>query len=157
LVNNAGAGLYWPCSAAPLDDVRHLFELNVFAPLALAQLVLPSMRKRNSGYIVNISSMGGEVVLPWLPLYCASKFALTAMSTGLRSELSDTAIRVMTVCPGYVTTDFKSNAVGPLPPARMMGSASSRFAITAEQCASAILHGIAKNSRVVVTPRAGWF
>jgi short-subunit dehydrogenase len=156
LINNAGAGLYWPASSAPLDEVRSLFELNLYAPLALTQLVLPHMRKLHSGCIVNISSMGGEVMLPWLPLYCASKFALTALTSALRSELSGSGIHAMTVCPGYVATDFKSHAGGPQPPARMMGSPSSRLAITPQQCAAAIVRGVERNARLVVTPRSGW-
>jgi short-subunit dehydrogenase len=158
LINNAGAGLYWPPSAAPLEEVRHLFELNFFAPLALSQLALPQMRKRRSGCIVNISSMGGEVMLPWIPLYCASKFALSALTSALRSELTGSGVHAMTVCPGYVATDFKSNAVGPRPPEPMMGApaGSSRFSITPQQCAAAILRGVERNSRFVVTPPSGW-
>jgi short-subunit dehydrogenase len=159
LVNNAGAGIYWTPSAAPLDEVRRMFELNLFAPLALSQLVLPQMREQKSGCIVNISSMGGEVVLPWISLYCASKFALSALTSALRSELSGTGVHAMTVCPGYVATDFKTNAAGPRPPDRLMGppvTGGSRFAITPEQCAEAILRGIERKARVVVTPRSGW-
>jgi short-subunit dehydrogenase len=156
LVNNAGAGVYWPPSSAPLDEVRELFELNVFAPLAMAQLVLPHMRKQSSGFVVNISSMGGEVVLPWISVYCASKFALSALSTGLRSDLAGAGIHMMTVCPGYVDTDFKSRARGPRPPERIMGSPSGPFSITPAQCAEAILRGVERNARFVVTPRAGW-
>jgi short-subunit dehydrogenase len=156
LINNAGAGIYWPPSSAPLDEVRRMFELNFFAPLALSQLSLPHMRKQNSGFIVNVSSMGGEVVLPWISLYCASKFALSALTTALRSELSGSGIHTMTVCPGYVTTEFKAHAAGPQPPARMMGSPGSRFSITPEQCATAILQGVRRNAKFVVTPSSGW-
>ena len=156
LVNNAGAGLYWPPSAAPLDEVRRMFELNFFAPLALTQLVLPRMRERASGRIVNVSSIGGEVVLPWISLYCASKFALSALTSALRSELSGSGIRAMTVFPGYVATDFKSHAAGPPPPAGFMGTPSSAFTITPDQCATAIVRGLERDARIVVTPRSGW-
>jgi short-subunit dehydrogenase len=158
LVNNAGAGIYWVPSTAPLEEVRGMFELNLFAPLALSQLVLPHMRKQKSGCIVNISSMGGEVVLPWISLYCASKFALSALTSALRSELSGSGVHAMTVCPGYVATDFKANAAGPRPADRLMGrpAGGARFAITPEQCAEAILRGIERRARVVVTPRSGW-
>ena len=156
LINNAGAGIYWQPSAAPLDEVRRMFELNLLAPLGLTQLVLPHMRRQRSGCVVNVSSMGGEVMLPWIPLYCASKFALSATTSALRSELAGSGIRAMTVCPGYVATEFKANALGPQPPAGTMGSPSSRFGITADQCAAAILRGVERNSRMVVTPRIGW-
>jgi short-subunit dehydrogenase len=156
LVNNAGAGLYWPPSAAPLDEVRRMFELNFFAPLALSQLVLPHMRRRNSGCLVNVSSIGGEILLPWISLYCASKFALSALTSALRSELQGSAVRAMTVCPGYVSTEFKAHASGPAPPPGVMGSPSSRFAITSEECAAAIVRGVERDARIVVTPRSGW-
>ena len=156
LVNNAGAGIFWTPSSAPIDEVRRMFDLNFFAPLALTQLVLPQMRARNAGCIVNISSMGGEIVLPWISLYCTSKFALSALTSAFRSELSGTGIRAMTVCPGYVTTDFKSHAAGPPPPSRMMGTPNTRFTITPQQCAAAILRGVERDARFIVTPRAGW-
>jgi short-subunit dehydrogenase len=156
LVNNAGAGLYWTPSTAPLDEVRRMFELNFFAPLALSQLVLPQMRQHCSGCIVNVSSIGGEVVLPWISLYCASKFALTALTSALRSELAGTGIRSMAVFPGYVPTEFKKHAAGPPVPEEMMGSPSNRFSITPRGCAEAIVRGVERDERLVVTPRSGW-
>src|SRR5579872_4439623 len=69
LVNNAGMGMYAPSWRAPIDDVHRLFELNFFAPLALTQLVVPHMRKRASGVIVNIGSIAGKVTLPWFTMY----------------------------------------------------------------------------------------
>lgn len=159
LINNAGAGIYWPSSSVPLDEARAAFELNLFAPLALTQAVLPHMRAQGSGCIANISSIGADIVLPWLPVYCASKSALSALTLALRAELDGTGVRAMTVCPGYVDTEFKSRAAGPMPPAELMGSpgSSSRFAITAEQCAEAVAAGIERDARIVVTPASGWW
>jgi short-subunit dehydrogenase len=156
LVNNAGAGIYWPPSTAPLEEVRRMFELNLFAPLSMTQLVLPEMRRRGDGCVVNVSSIGGEVVLPWISLYCASKFAVSALTIALRSELVGSGVRAMTVCPGYVGTDFKLHAPGPRPPEGVGGSPSSRFAITPRQCAEAIVRGVERDARIVVTPRFGW-
>ena len=154
LVNNAGYGIFWPPSAAPVDEVRAMFEVNVIAPLALSHLVLPAMRSNNSGCIVNISSIGAEVMLPWISLYCASKSAASAMSAAVRCEVAGSGIHVMTVCPGYVSTEFKSNARGPHPPAQLMGP--GKFGITTDECAKAIVRGVERNARMVVTPRIGW-
>jgi short-subunit dehydrogenase len=154
LINNAGAGLYMPSWSAPLEDARWLLELNFFASLALIQLVAPGMRSRRSGMIVNVGSVAGKVPLPWMTLYSASKYALGALTEGLRMELRRDGIRTMIVCPGYVKTTFQENARGgPIPPSV---ERTRRFAITAEECAAAIRHGVEGDARTVVTPRAAW-
>jgi short-subunit dehydrogenase len=154
VINNAGAGLYSPSWNAPLDEVRRMMELNFFALLGLTQLVIPHMRERQTGLIVNISSIAGKVPLPWLTLYSASKFAVGAFTEGLRMELKRDRIRTMIVCPGYVQTAFQEHARGgPVPVAIRR---ARRFTITAEQCAAAIRRGVERDARTVVTPRAGW-
>ncbi|QOY85246.1 SDR family NAD(P)-dependent oxidoreductase [Paludibaculum fermentans] len=150
LVNNAGYGMYAPPTRSPLDDVRDMFELNLFAPLHLIQLAAPLMKERGSGIIVNISSVAGRLTLPWLSIYSASKFALCALSEGLRSELSGAGIQVMTVCPGYVKTAFPENVRGAAMPPSLRNP--SHFAITAAECANAIVRGIEKGAATVVTP-----
>ena len=154
LVNNAGMGLYAPAWKAPMADTRRMFELNLFAPLALAQLAAPHMRERKTGMIVNISSIGGKVTLPWMTLYSVSKFALGALTDGLRAELKQDGIRVMTVCPGYVRTDFQAHALGARPPKPI--AKGKRFAITAGECAEAVARGVEREARTVVVPRVGW-
>jgi len=154
LINNAGMGLYAPAWNAPMEDARRLFELNFFAPLALAQLVVPHMRKRGAGVIVNISSIAGRVTLPWFTLYSASKYALCSLTDGLRMELRKDGIRSMTVCPGYVRTDFQKHAAGAGPPPKV--ARRKQFAITPEQCAEAIARGVERGSRTVMAPPAGW-
>lgn len=154
LVNNAGMGLYAPAWKAPMADTRRMFELNVFAPLALAQLVTPHMRERKGGTIVNISSIAGKVVLPWMTLYSVSKFALGALTDGLRAELKADGICVMTVCPGYVKTEFQAHALGANPPEPI--AKGKRFAITADECAAAVARGVERETRTVVVPRIGW-
>jgi short-subunit dehydrogenase len=154
LINNAGAGLYRPSWSAPLDEVRHLWELNFFALLGLTQLVVPHLRARRSGMIVNVGSIAGKVPLPWLTLYSASKFAVGALTEGLRMELRRDGVRTMIVCPGYVGTAFQQHARGgPAPDAILSGR---RFAITAPECAAAIRRGVERDARTVVTPRTGW-
>lgn len=150
LINNAGVGLYGPAWRTPPELARRLFELNFFAALSMVQLVVPHMRARRSGVIVNVSSVAGKVSLPWLTLYSASKAALIFLSDGLRRELLADGIRVVTVCPGYVATEFSAHALGGNPPRRIPGR--GRFAITAEQCAEAIVRGVEREKRTVVPP-----
>jgi short-subunit dehydrogenase len=154
LINNAGAGLYEPSWSAAMEDVRWLMELNFFAPLALAQLVVPHMRSQRSGMVVNVGSVAGKVPLPWMTLYCASKYALGALTEGLRMELRRDGIRTMIVCPGYVKTAFQQNARGGPIPSRVVRS--RRFAITAAECAAAIRRGVERDARTVVAPAAAW-
>ena len=130
-----------------------LFELNFFAPLALAQLAAPYLR-RTRGTVVNVSSIAGQISLPWLPVYSASKFALAAITSAQRTELKRDGVHVMGVFPGYVNTDFQAHAAGPRPPERVIQG--KRFAVSAEECAEAIVDGIAHRKRMVVTPRTGW-
>ena len=154
LINNAGMGLYAPAWDTPLDDARRLFELNFFAPLAMAQVVVPHMRKRGGGMLVNVSSLAGKVTLPWLTLYSASKYALGSLSDGLRMELARDGIHTMTVCPGYVRTDFQRHALGDGPPPKV--ARSKQFAMAPEQCAEAIARGVERGARTVMAPKAGW-
>jgi len=154
LINNAGMGLYSAAWSAPMADARRLFELNLFAPLELTQLVVPYMRQRKLGAIVNVSSIAGKVTLPWFSLYSASKFALGSLTDGLRMELKPFGIHAMTVCPGYVKTEFQAHALGTRPPDAIMKG--RRFAITPEECAAAIIRGLERDARTVVVPRVGW-
>ncbi len=155
LVNNAGVGLYSPVYLCGEEEIRKLFEVNFFAPLELAQLAARSMRERRSGYIINVSSIAGKVVLPWMTLYSASKYAMCSLTDGLRMELAPFGIQVMAVCPTYVRTDFQSHAIGQGgPPARV--ASWRRFGISAERCASAIVRGVERNSRTLVVPGTGW-
>ena len=153
LINNAGIGMYIPSWRAPIDEVRRMFELNFFAALELVQLVVPDMRKRRSGCVVNISSIGGQLSLPWFTLYSSTKFALLGFSDGLRMELKPDGIHVIAVCPGYVKTGFQGNVIGGRPPDRLQRS--KKFAITAEQCAEAIVKGIERDARTVSAPKIG--
>ena len=154
LINNAGVGCYMPSWSMPLDEARFLMELNFFVPLAMTQLVAPGMRARRSGMIVNVGSIGGKVVLPWLTVYSASKRALDGLTEGQRMELRRDGVRTMLVCPGYVKTRFQQNVrAGKAPDKVQQGR---RFAISAADCAVAIRMGVERDARTVVTPRAGW-
>src|ERR1035438_2195007 len=111
LINNAGVGLYKPSWNAPMEEMRQMMELNFFAPLALTQLVVPGMRARKTGMIVNVGSIGGKIPLPWLSLYSSSKYALGCWSECLAMELRRDGVRSMIVCPGYVKTRFQQNVL----------------------------------------------
>jgi short-subunit dehydrogenase len=154
LINVAGIGLYAPSWNTPPNDARRMFDLNFFAPLALIQLVAPHMRQRHSGTIVNVSSVAGGATLPWLTLYSASKAALASMTDGLRIELRKDGIRALTVCPGYVQTDFQSHVLGGAPPSKI--ARTRKFAITPEQCAESIARGIERDARTIMAPWSGW-
>jgi short-subunit dehydrogenase len=153
LVNNAGVGLYKAAWKAPMDDVRAMYELNVFALLGMVQAVAPTMKKQGRGVIVNVSSIAGRVPLAWFTAYCGSKFAVSSMTAGLRMELRQYGVHVMDVCPGYVTTGFQQNALSGTPPDKLWRM--RKFKITAEECAEALVRGVEREKRSVVVPWMG--
>jgi short-subunit dehydrogenase len=153
LVNNAGVGMYIPAYKADMAQVRGMYELNVFSTLELVQIVVPHMRATGGGMIVNVSSIAGKVPLPWFPNYTATKFALCATTDTLRIELKPFNIRCLTVCPGYVKTGFQDHSLAGRPPDRLW--AMKKFAITAEQCAEALVRGVEREKRTVTTPPLG--
>ncbi len=155
LINNAGVGLYAPAYEAPMHQVRSMFELNFFAVLEMCQLAGAAMRERRSGMIVNVSSIAGKVTLPWFTLYSASKYAVCSLTDGLRTELKPFGIHTMAVCPGYVRTEFQAHVLAGRPP-DALGGARNRFAGTPAQCAEAIVRGVERNARTVLTPRVAW-
>ncbi len=116
LVNNAGYGLQAPIETADMIDVRRQFETNVFGLVRLTQLVLPGMRQKSWGRIVNLSSMGGRFTLPGGGFYHATKHAVEAISDALRLEVAPFGIQVSLVEPGTVLTDFGTTAVGTMRP-----------------------------------------
>lgn len=111
LVNNAGYGQLGPVEDVPTERVARQFNVNVLGPHRLVRAVLPHMRARNSGRIVNVSSAVDRVVLPGTGIYSASKFALRAISDALRQELYGSGINVVVVEPWLVETDFHWRAV----------------------------------------------
>ncbi len=110
LVNNAGYGAYGPLEEVSPEETRAQFETNVFGALRLCQLVIPTLRAQGGGRIVNVSSVAGRIVFPAGGLYCASKFALEALSDALRLELRPWHIHVILVEPGPVQTHFSNTA-----------------------------------------------
>jgi NAD(P)-dependent dehydrogenase (short-subunit alcohol dehydrogenase family) len=110
LVNNAGYGSYGAVEDVPLEEARRQFEVNVFGAARLIQLVLPGMRERHSGTIVNISSMGGKIYTPFGAWYHGTKFALEAVSDCLRLETKPFGIDVVVIEPGGIRTEWSGIA-----------------------------------------------
>jgi NAD(P)-dependent dehydrogenase (short-subunit alcohol dehydrogenase family) len=106
LVNNAGYGVVGAVEETGADDVRRLFETNVFGLLNVTRAVLPQMRRQRSGRIVNFSSLGGYRSAAGFGVYSATKFAVEGLSEALHDELAPLGIHVTVVEPGYFRTDF---------------------------------------------------
>jgi NAD(P)-dependent dehydrogenase (short-subunit alcohol dehydrogenase family) len=111
LVNNAGRGQVGAAEETTDDELRALFDLHVFGPAALVRAVLPGMRQRGSGAIVQMSSFGGQVAYPGFSAYCATKFALEGYSEALAAEIGPLGIRVIVVEPGAFRTGFSGEAL----------------------------------------------
>lgn len=111
LVNNAGYGHEGTIEESSLDDLRRQFEVNVFGVVALIQAVLPYMRTRRSGHIINISSQGGLITFPGVGFYHGSKFALEGISESLRKEVAGFGISVTAVEPGMFRTDWAGRSL----------------------------------------------
>lgn len=106
LVNNAGFGLYGPVEEIDIDEARYQFEVNLFGAARLTQLLLPAMRSRRSGHIINITSMGGKMYSLLGAWYHATKHALEGWSDCLRLEVAQFGIKVVIVEPGVIETGF---------------------------------------------------
>lgn len=114
LVNNAGFGLYGAVEDVPLAEAHYQFEVNVFGAAALIQLLVPHMRQKRAGKIINITSMGGKIYTPLGAWYHASKHALEGLSDSLRLELQQFGVDVVVVEPGIIETDFGNVVEGPM-------------------------------------------
>ena len=110
LINNAGHGGGGPVEEVPLDLVREVFDTNVFGLVRMCQLVLPGMRARGRGHIVNLGSAAGLVTPPTGCPYAMSKYALESLSDALRLEVAPFGIRVSLIEPGAVRTEFLANS-----------------------------------------------
>jgi short-subunit dehydrogenase len=141
LINNAGLGMEIPVGTIPLDDARRLFEVNFFAPLDLIQRFLPAMRERNTGQIVNVSSIVGHRATPNQAIYCATKYALNGLSDALRTELVGTKILVTDIYPGVTATNFPVNQL------HSTRTGHRRRAVPPERVAAVMVDAIKKRHR----------
>jgi short-subunit dehydrogenase len=154
-VNNAGHGLLDAVASVDMAAVRETFETNLFGALEAMQAVIPVMKQQSSGTIINISSVAGHIPIPYHAVYSATKFALNAIGKAARIELRKLGLNVLTVCPGYVRTDFGANALRgkelkQVRPSQVRG-------ITAERVARAVLRGYLKQKREVIVPWPMYF
>ena len=106
LVNNAGYGTRGPVEMVAVELIRKNYETNIFSLVALTQLVLPAMRARGDGCIVNIGSVAGRIARPLSSIYDSTKHALEALTDGLRGELKPFGVRVTLIRPGFILTEF---------------------------------------------------
>jgi NAD(P)-dependent dehydrogenase (short-subunit alcohol dehydrogenase family) len=111
LINNAGYGHEGVLEESSLDDIRRQFEVNVFGAVAMMQAVLPTMRQRRGGHIINITSMGGIITFPGIGVYHGSKFALEGISESLGKEVQSFGIHVTAVEPGAFRTDWAGRSM----------------------------------------------
>lgn len=149
-VNNAGHGLLDSVATMEMAALREIFDTNFFGTVAGMQAVIPVMKQQGRGTIINISSVAGHVPLPGSAAYSATKFAMNAIGKAAGLELKQDGIRVLTVCPGWVRTDFSKNAVRGnelqrVRPASVKG-------ITPERVAQATLQGYLKKKSEVIVP-----
>jgi len=134
LVNNAGYGAHGAVEDVPVSEARRQFEVNLFGPARLTQLVLPGMRARGGGRIINISSIAGKIGMPTGGWYHASKHALEAYSDALRMETAQFGIKVVLIEPGPIKTEWDDTAIvnlekysGSGPYAPMVGRLTEKF------------------------------
>src|ERR1700678_4246882 len=149
-VNNAGHGLLDSVAEMDMAACREMFDTNLFGAVGAMQAVIPVMLQQGGGTIINISSVAGDIRIPFHAAYSATKFAMNAMGKAAGVELKKDGIHVLTVCPGYVRTDFGRNAVQGnelkrVRPASVKG-------ITAQRVARATLQGYLKRKREVIVP-----
>ena len=147
LVNNAGIGWEGPFAAMPPEKIDDLVAVNLLGAVRLTRAVLPSMLERRRGHIVNVASIAGHVGVRDEALYAATKAALLTFSEGLRYEVQESGVRVSTVSPGLVDTEFFARRGSPLRRRRPRP-------IPPERVAEAIVRAIERNRDEVVTP--GW-
>jgi uncharacterized protein len=150
-VNNAGFGLNDAVADMDMAELRRMFDTNLFGAIECMQAVIPAMRQQGGGDIVNVSSVSGHISTPYMSGYAATKHAMNAVGKAARMELQRYNINVLTVCPGYIATDFVKNMVKGKH-AERVGS-SVKYAVGPEVVADATLKGLLKRKREVVVPR----
>jgi NAD(P)-dependent dehydrogenase (short-subunit alcohol dehydrogenase family) len=176
LINNAGIGMMSVVEELKAEDLRRVYETNIFGVLRVTQAVLPHMRERRQGRILMLSSVAGIVTPPLYAAYSSSKHALEAIANALRLEMFPFHIEVVLIEPGYIVTNFRNvvqeaartyvEGAAASPYAKiyetaMAGASNSRQAsqTTPEDCAEVIWHAIEAShpkARYTVTPLAKW-
>jgi short-subunit dehydrogenase len=153
LINNAGVGAMGWFAEASEARLRRVFEVNFFGCTELTRLVLPHLRQGSRPMLVNISSVLGRRAIPGCTEYCASKFALTGWSEGLRTELARLGIHVLLVCPGVTETPFREHMVED----RLRFGWQEHRAMSAADCADRIVRAMRRRKNEVVLTAQGKF
>ncbi|HEY2934885.1 MAG TPA: SDR family NAD(P)-dependent oxidoreductase [Acidobacteriota bacterium] len=152
LVNNAGMGVGGAVFEVPLEEIQELMDVNFFGVIHTAQAFLPGMMERRRGCIVNISSILGKASFPFTGYYCASKFAITALSDAWRIELRPFNVHVLNVCPGSTSgTEFHNHAKGP------KDRLPRRYEMTADEVGRRIVRATAAKKREIILTAGGRF
>jgi NAD(P)-dependent dehydrogenase (short-subunit alcohol dehydrogenase family) len=135
VVNNAGFGFGGAVEDTSIDEAREMFEANFFGMLRVCRAVLPHFREQRAGTIVNVSSLNGLIAMPFVGLYCASKFAMEGATGALRMEMRQFGIHVVMIEPGDTRTGFTANR------RRTQASqGSSPYADNMQRCLAVIEH-----------------
>ncbi|WP_284401634.1 oxidoreductase [Dyella lipolytica] len=150
LINNAGFGLYGAMEETSLADARYQFEVNLFGMARLTQLLLPAMRKKRAGKIINISSMGGKIYTPLGSWYHATKHAIEGWSDCLRLELNPFNIDVVIIEPGVIATEFGSVMMNPMLERSGAGPYSKMAHAIASATKASYEKGAASDPQVIV-------
>jgi short-subunit dehydrogenase len=160
LINNAGIISVAPIENQRVEDFRSVMDANFFSQVHCTLAVLPQMRARHAGSIVNIASIGGKVAVPHLLPYSASKFAAVGFSEGLHAELRGKGVHVLTVCPGLMRTGSHLNALFAGDAASeyrwfSIGATTPGVAASASHAARRIVRGLlSRETELFITPQA---
>jgi len=157
LINNAGIIQVGPLEEMTREDFDDAMKLHFWAPLATMQAVLPAMRARKRGRIVNVASIGGKISVPHLVPYSASKFALVGLSQGMRAELAADGIYVTTACPGLMRTGSHVNAQFKGQHTKeyawfSIANASPLLSVSVEEAADQIIHAFKYGDPEIIVP-----
>src|SRR5439155_19230986 len=149
-VNNAWHGILDGVATVNMADVRETFETNLFGTMEAMQAVTPIMKQQRSGTTINVSSVAGHIPIAFHGVYSATKFCMNALGKAARMELARDGINVLTVCPGYVKTDFAANAIQGVAPKGVRPKMT--LGMSVERVARATSRGYLKNKREVIVP-----
>lgn len=148
LVNNAGYGVFAEAEKAALADIQGMFAVNVVGLIACTQAVIPGMKKRKSGHIINIASQAGKMATPKSSIYAASKHAVLGFTNSLRMEMSHWNVYVTAVNPGPIATDFFKTADKSGNYVKNIG----RFILSPEKVAAKICRSMMTKQREINVP-----
>ncbi len=152
-VNNAGISQRSQAINTPMQVYHDIMEIDLLAPIALTQALLPHMVKRGSGKLIFMSSIAGKVGVPMRTAYCAAKHGLIGYADALRGELSNKGVDVHVIAPGSVATDVSRNALNADGEKRGVSDRAIDNGIPADEAAAEIIAGIEASQREIIVAR----